>query len=604
MSESSAAGQIPEYPGQYPGQPPGQPPGQKFARAAATVGAWTAVSRILGFVRDVVIAAGLGAGPIADAFFIAFRLPNFFRQLFGEGAFNAAFVPIFSQKLAKDSENSANAPLKNPDSAHFFANQALAMMGLVLVILVVIGEIWTGGLVSLMAHGFQDSERFDLAVSLTRITFPYMLFICLAALYSGVLNSMGKFAAAAATPVLLNITTILAALFPQTFPLLNGVLAQYFGGLWRIENYLPNIAYSLSWGVLVAGIWQLAWLHRNAAKYCMKLRPMAFYQRPINGGARQISPAIKKLWQRMGPGVFGAGIVQINLLIGTQIATFLPVGAVSYLYYADRLNQLPMAIIATAMGTALLPLLSRQLAKGEHEAALHTQNRALEVTLALTLPAMVGLIILAHPIISVLFERGEFTENATNATAKALIGFAIGLPAYCLIKLFTPAFFARNDTKTPVRVAMGSIGLNIALNFAFIAMGFGHVSIALATALSSWLNLVLLVTILRRRGYYHMDGLAFKRVPLLILAALVQMGLLGLAWLGWRDFGESELAVFYHHPFGLTLKIIELGFFIALGCGVFFAVALAIGAINSSQFLRAISLIRRKFSRKDSVSGQ
>ncbi|MCX8505505.1 MAG: hypothetical protein ORN98_02695, partial [Alphaproteobacteria bacterium] len=311
---------------------------QSFARAVATVGLWTAVSRVLGFVRDVVIAAALGAGPIADAFFIAFRLPNFFRQLFGEGAFNAAFVPIFSQKLAQDKAQPAPEPVSNPDSnpdsAHNFANQSVAFMGLGLLILTILGEIWMSGLVSLLARGFQDALRFDLAVSLSRITFPYMFLICLAALYSGVLNSLGKFAAAAATPVLLNLTTIAAALFPKLFPSIDRVLAQIFGGTWQMEKLLPNIGYSLAWGILLAGVWQLAWLHRNAARYGMRLRPVWFYRRQSPTQPRQLSPAIRQLMQRMGPGLFGAGIVQVNLLIGTQIATFLPIGAVSYLYYA------------------------------------------------------------------------------------------------------------------------------------------------------------------------------------------------------------------------------------------------------------------------------
>ena len=570
----------------------------------ATVGIWTAISRVLGFVRDVVIAAALGAGPIADAFFIAFRLPNFFRQLFGEGAFNAAFVPIFSQKLAQDKlklsqtskpetpeppiesipdSNPDSNPESNPDSGHYFANQSLALMGLGLLILTILGEIWMSGLVSLLARGFQDALRFDLAVSLSRITFPYMLLICLAALYSGILNSLGKFAAAAATPVLLNLTTIAAALFPKLFPSIDRVLAQLFGGTWKIETILPNIGYSLAWGILLAGIWQLAWLHRNAAHAGMRLRPVWFYRRESPTQPRRLSPAIAQLLRRMGPGLFGAGIVQVNLLIGTQIATFLPIGAVSYLYYADRLNQLPMAIIATAMGTALLPLMSRQLAKGENEAALDTQNRALEMTLALTLPCMVGLIVLAHPIIHLLFERGEFTPEATQATSQVLIGFVIGLPAYCLIKLFTPAFFARNDTKTPVRVGAITVAVNIALNLGFIAIGLGVVGIALGTALASWLNLAILILLLRRRGFYHMDSKAKHRVPRLVLAGILQMA--GLAVVA--KFGHEFFAGFVFAQF-TAFKIVELGGLMVIGGGLYCCAALLCRAIEFEQAKNAL----------------
>ncbi|MDI9350100.1 MAG: murein biosynthesis integral membrane protein MurJ [Candidatus Symbiobacter sp.] len=571
---------------------------QNFGRAVATVGAWTAVSRVLGFVRDVAIAAGLGAGPIADAFFIAFRLPNFFRQLFGEGAFNSAFVPIFSQKLSKDGQKSApddssvpDSP--PPDSAHAFANQSLMMMGLGLIILTIIGEIWMSGLVSLLARGFQDSLRFELAVQLSRITFPYMLLICLAALYSGVLNSMGKFAAAAATPVLLNLTTIAAAFFPHMFPALNRVLAQYFGLDWQMENIIPNVGYSLAWGILLAGVWQLAWLHRNAAVNGMRLRPMWFFQRKPQRIWPEISPAIKTLWRRMGPGLFGAGIVQINLLIGTQIATFLPVGAVSYLYYADRLNQLPMAIIATAMGTALLPLLSRQLAAGESAAALHTQNRALEMTLALTLPCMVGLLVLAHPIIVLLFERGQFTAVASLATSHALMGFVVGLPAYCLLKLFTPAFFARNDTKTPVRVAVVAMVLNIVLNLGLIGLGFGPVGIALGTALAAWVNVGMLVMILRRRGFFSLDEQAGRRLPRLVVAALLQLGFLAVILEGTEKF-IAKLP----YADSLLFRIIELGGLMSIGAGLFFGFAVWLGALNLTQINAAMAMIKRKLGSK------
>ncbi|MCX8506392.1 MAG: polysaccharide biosynthesis C-terminal domain-containing protein, partial [Alphaproteobacteria bacterium] len=258
------------------------------------------------------------------------------------------------------------------------------------------------------------------------------------------------------------------------------------------------------------------------------------------------------------------------------------------------LNQLPMAIIATAMGTALLPMMSRQLAKGENDAALETQNRALEMTLALTLPAMVGLIVLAHPIIQVLFERGAFTATATLATSQVLIGFVVGLPAYCLIKLFTPAFFARNDTKTPVRVGAMTVAINIALNLGFIGLGMGVIGIALGTALASWMNLAILILILRRRGFYHMDSQAKRCVPLLILAGLVQMGLLAVT---------ADLCQMWRDAFPIltrfgAIKIVELGGLMLWGGVLYFGTAILLGAIRPEQVKNALSMIRRKFSRK------
>lgn len=292
-----------------------------FLRAVTTVGGYTAISRLLGFVRDIFIAAALGAGPIADAFFIAFRLPNFFRQLFGEGAFNSAFVPMFAGTIAT----------RGKAAAVQFAEQTLSILLAVLIAVTILGELFMTQVIQAIAIGFDDALRFDLAVELTRITFPYLLFICLSALYSGVLNSLGRFAAPAATPILLNVTMIGAAL---------GLTALF-----------PTAGHALAWGIVAAGVIQFIWLAASARAAGANLHlPLP-----------RLTPEVRELLRRMVPGVFGAGVVQVNLLIGTQLATLLPTGSVSYLYYADRLNQLPLAIVATAIGTALLPLLTRQI---------------------------------------------------------------------------------------------------------------------------------------------------------------------------------------------------------------------------------------------------
>ncbi|MDI9409308.1 MAG: murein biosynthesis integral membrane protein MurJ [Candidatus Pacebacteria bacterium] len=512
-----------------------------FAKAVATVGGWTVVSRVLGFVRDVVIARTLGAGPVADAFFIAFRLPNFFRQLFGEGAFNSAFVPLFTKELTE----------KGKAEAREFAEQAMSLLGSILLFVAILGEIFIVLVVTAMAIGFKDDIRFDLAVNFSRITFPYVFFICLAALYSGVLNAMGRFAAAAATPVLLNLTTIAAA----------------FG----LTPFLGSAGYALSWGILLAGIIQLAWLIHSAKQVDMRLR----LRWP------RFTPAMRQLLRRMVPGVLGSGIVQINLLIGTQLATLLPIGAVSYIYYADRLNQLPMAVIATAIGTALLPLMSRQISNGEPEAAITSQNRACEMALALTLAAAVGLLFLATPIVQVLYERGEFGAVETGATAATLMGFVVGLPAYGLIKVFTPAFFARGDTRTPVRVAIVSMVTNIALNL--ILMHYlAQVGIALATALAAWINVVVLVVILYRRRFFHFDSLSRRRIPLLVVGGLLEALVLWLLW----HYAEVRF-----EASGLMLRIVYLAGMIGLGAGVYFAFVIGTGAFARDGIVR---ILRRR----------
>jgi len=458
-------------------------------RSIATVGSYTMASRILGFARDILIAAMLGAGPVADAFFVAFKLPNFFRRLFAEGAFNAAFIPLFTARLTE----------KGHDDARRFAEEVFSVLVLTLVVLCTAIQIAMPWAMHVFAPGFVgDPERFDLTVELTRITFPYLLFISLVSQLGGILNSLGRFAAAAATPILLNVALIAAII-----------------GLTPV---LKTAGHALAWGVFVAGIIQFLWLIEACRRAGMTFR----LPRP------RLNDRVKRLLVLILPGAVGAGVVQINLLIGIVIASLLPTGSVSYLYYADRIYQLPLGVIGVAVGTALLPLLSRQLRAGEESDAMASLNRALEFALFLSLPAAAALIVMPGPIVSVLFERGAFDATAARATTEALIAFSIGVPAYVLVKVLAPGFFAREDTKTPVVIAAICVAINIALSLALMGP-LKHIGIALAQAISSWANAILLAMFLRRRGYLVLDRRLKDKLARICLASVGMAAILFVA---------------------------------------------------------------------------
>ncbi|MEQ8667205.1 MAG: murein biosynthesis integral membrane protein MurJ [Rhodospirillales bacterium] len=442
-------------------------------RAITTVGGFTMLSRVFGFIRDMLIAAFMGAGPVADAFFVAFKLPNLFRRLFAEGAFAAAFVPIFAGRLESD----------GAERAKLVAEQALSVLVVSAVLVTAVFEVAMPWVMRAVVPGFlDDPETFDLTVTLTRITFPYLVFISVVSLLSGVLNSLGKFAAAAATPVLLNICLI--------------------GALLTVTPYMPSPGHALAWGVSAAGVVQLVWLYVAAARAGVRLRFIA----PV------LSPDVRTLFNRALPVALGGGVYQVSLVIDTIIASLLPAGSISFLFYADRVNQLPLGVVGVAVGTALLPMLSRQLRAGDARAAANSQNRSIEFALLLTLPAAAALFIIAEPIIRVLFERGEFTPATTSATAAALAVYAIGLPAYVLVKALAPGFFAREDTKTPVVISCIALAVNLVLNL--LLMGpFLHVGIAMATSASAWLNCLLLAVVLRRRGQLPLDTRLTTRLP-------------------------------------------------------------------------------------------
>ncbi len=520
----------------------------KLYRAFATVGGLTAVSRVLGFCRDILIAAVLGTGTVADAFFVAFRFPNLFRRLFGEGAFNAAFVPLFAKHLEGDGKAAARG----------FAEEALSGLLFILLIITALAELAMPWLMYVLAWGFVDTpDKFDLAVMLTRITFPYLLCMSLVALVSGVLNALGRFTAAAAAPIVLNVVLISAMLLAA----------------WLKLDNTPQAGAVLAWGVAAAGGLQLLLLLWAARRAGMGLR----LRRP------RLNPGMRRLIALGIPGVIAGGITQINIVVGTFIAS-LQDGAVSYLYYADRLYQLPLGIVGIAIGVVLLPDLARKLRADDTSAVLDSQNRSLEFALMLTLPAAVALIVVAEPIISVLFQRGAFSASDTPATAWALTAFATGLPAFVLIKVFSPAYFAREDTKTPMRYAGVSMIVNalgsLALFFWFRRLGLlPHVGIAIATSIAGWINAGLLWSTLARSGQYASDQRLRRNLPLIVLASVLMGAVL------W--FSAMALAPYFDVAQGLIVRATAIGVLVGLGL-LAFAIAIQVTGVMRLSDLRRV----------------
>jgi putative peptidoglycan lipid II flippase len=457
-------------------------------RSFATVGGYTALSRILGFVREILIAYFVGTGMVADAFFVAFRLPNMFRRIFAEGAFNAAFVPLFAGHLEKGGETAAKA----------FAEQALAVLLTSLLALTAAAMALMPWVIHVLAPGFADDpEKFALTVELSQITFPYLLFASLAALLGGVLNSLYRFAAAAAAPILLNIFFIAAL----------AIFVRLFGAPGHV----------MAWAVALAGIAQFLMLQVAAARAGMSLK----LPRP------RLTPGVRRLLRLMIPGILSAGAMQVNLMVATIIASF-QAGAVSFLYFADRVYQLPLGLIGIGLGVVLLPDLTRKIRGGDGEAATASLNRGLELAMLLTLPAALALVVIPLPIIVVLFEHGEFERSAAYATAAALAAFGLGLPSFVLVKVLQPGFFAREDTKTPFKITVISVIANIALGLALF-WPLKHVGLALATSFAMWLNTGLLALALRRRGFFKLDRRCRARLPRIAAASLIMAVALWLA---------------------------------------------------------------------------
>jgi putative peptidoglycan lipid II flippase len=513
-------------------------------RGILTVGGWTMASRILGLVREMLIAALLGAGPVADAFFVALKLPNLFRRLFGEGAFNAAFVPSFAGILATE----------GPEAARAFADEALAVLGFWLAGLTIAGELFMPWLMLVLAPGFSDDPaKFALTVTLSRITFPYLLLICVAALVAGVLNGLERFAAATASYVLFNVVSILFML--------------------ALTPYLPTAGHALAWGITASGVAQLALLLWAASRAGMRLR----LPRP------RLTPQMRDLMRRMAPGLVGGGVTQINFAVDVIIMSLLPAGSVALLNYADRVNQLPLGVIGAAVGTALLPMLSRQVRSGEAAAARDTLNRAMEYALFLTLPAALALIVVPVPVMAVLFGRGAFDPESVRLSAQSLAAYAAGLPAFVLVKVLAPGFFARGDTATPVKVSIGVILLNFGLNLAFMHP-LGHVGPALASSISASVNVICLGYLLRRRGQFLPDARFGRSVRRMLVASVVMAAALWVA----------DLAIYHPLDGPHGLRWLGLGLLIAIGFVAYFAVGQAIGAFDVRD---ALAMLRRRRNR-------
>jgi putative peptidoglycan lipid II flippase len=505
-------------------------PPMALLRSAATVGSLTLVSRVFGFIRDVLTAAILGAGPVADAFFVAQRLPNLFRSLFAEGAFSAAFVPLVSGTLAESGK----------EAARDFAEQAYSILFAALLGFVVLGEIFMPAAMHVIAPGFAaEPEKFEMVVALTRITFPYLLFISLVALQGGLLNAFDRFAAAAATPILLNLFLIVGLLAMKAFG-------------WH-DGHVLAIA------LTAAGIAQFVWLAGSCLRAGIGLR----LRWP------RLTPGVRQTLKVMAPGVLGAGVTQLNLLISTALASLLPSGSVSYLYYADRLNQLPLGVVGIAVATAVLPPLSRQLRSGDLAGAVTTQNRAIELSLLLTVPAAVALAILALPILAVLFERGAFGPGEAAATAAALAAYAAGLPAFVLVKVLAPAFFARQDTRTPVKIATAAMLANLLLTLLLMQF-LAHVGVAIALAAAGWLQAAMLFAALMRQGHFAPDGRLRRILPRIIAAALVMGAVLAAMRLALAPSLGGPLA----------MRLGGLAALIAAGLAVFAVLALALGVAD------------------------
>ncbi|KGJ03984.1 putative peptidoglycan lipid II flippase [Paracoccus halophilus] len=504
----------------------------RLIRGFLSVGAWTLASRVVGFVRDVMIAAYLGTGPVAQAYIVAFTLPNMFRRFFAEGAFNTAFVPMFAKRLEAG------------EDPRGFAEQAFSGLAFVVLLVSVIANFAMPWLVFLQAAGFRGDARFDLAVTYGRICFPYILFISLTALLSGLLNAGGRFIAAAAAPVLMNFILIAAML-----------LADRFG--W-------DMGLAMAWSTPVSGIAQLVCVWWAAKRMGFPLR----LHRP------RLSPEMRRLLAVAAPAVLAGGVVQINLLVGRQVGSFFD-GAIAWLTNADRLYQLPLGVVGIAIGIVLLPDISRRLKAGDTDGGRNAYNRATEFALFLTVPAAVALVMASYPLISVLFMRGAFLESDVGPTALALAIYGAGLPAFVLQKVLQPLYFAREDTRSPFRFALGAMLVN-----ALVALGLapliGFSAAALGTTVAGWTMAAQLWLGSRRFGEAaRPDSRLRRRLPRILVASLVMGAAIWLIKLGLGDMLYTP-----------RMRYAALAALVLGGMACYGMAAIALGAIRASD-LRA-----------------
>ena len=448
-------------------------------KSTSTFSFFVLLSRILGYIRDFFIAIYLGSGPLADAFFVAFRIPNTFRRLFSEGTFNAAFVPSYSSEL-----------LKNKIKANSFANTIfnLLLLGLFFTILVI--EIFMPTFIKIIAPGFlNNSEKLNIAIDLARITFPFLFFICLASFFSAILNSHNKFAAAAAAPIILNILLIICLLYAA--------------------NLDDNLVYFLSYTVTLAGALQFIFLLIFVKKYFLIKISFNF----------KMTRKVRNFFSKLLPSIFSSGVTQINILVGTIIASF-QASAVSYLYYADRIYQINLAIAGIAIGTVILPNLSRHIKNNNSLKTIELQNKALELSLFLSLPASIALMIGSEEITSALFGYGSFDQISVANSSKALFYFSFGLPAFSLIKIFSTFLFARNDTKTPFKYSLISVILSTIISLTFFSQ-IGFIIIPIATTISSWFNGIILLIFVINKNYFRFSSNFISQITKIIISNII-----------------------------------------------------------------------------------
>lgn len=515
----------------------------RLFKSFATVGGATISSRILGFVREIMIANLIGAGPVADAFYAAFRFPNLFRRLFAEGAFNTAFIPLFAKELETGGREAAQA----------FARQVFSVLFVTLLVLTALAEISMPWLVhTIIAPRFgEGTDKTLLTIDLARIMFPYLFCMSLVAMLSGVLNSFRHYFAAAFVPVLLNIIMIGVLLFCSAYATGNTPLTGTY----------------MAWGVFVAGFAQLALVWGAARKTGFKL----------SISLPRITPPVKRVLILAVPTAIAGGITQINLLVGQIIASAQD-GAIALLQYADRIYQLPLGVIGIAIGVVLLPELARDLKSKKLEKAVETQNQSLEFAMFLTLPATAALMVIPHLITAVLYERGAFDETATLGVSAALSAFAIGLPAFVLIKVFSPGFFAREDTRTPMVYAGINALVNVILSL-ILFQSFAHVGIAIATSIAAWVNVILLYIGLRRRNYWPLHAHTIRRCLMMLISSALMAASLFSAhqWLQSRGLLQ-----------GFFIEIASLAGLVLIGAIIYFIICRLTGVLDFGQMLRSM----------------
>jgi putative peptidoglycan lipid II flippase len=486
-----------------------------------TVGGYTLLSRLTGFARDIMLAAILGAGPAADAFFVALRLPNHFRAIFAEGAFNAAFVPAYAHVHGEGGETSAK----------LFANRIFTLLFVSQLVLLILAWLFMPQAMSLLAPGFtDDAGQRQLAIELTRITFPYLLLITLVTLYGGILNVMHRFASAAAASILLNLS-MMATL--------------------AVAVFFPTPGHAAAWGVLISGFLQYFLLAGDLASH---------------GGLPRFAPLrldedVRAFFRALGPATIGSMGTQVALFADTIIATFLPAGALSALYYADRLNQLPIGVIGIAIGTVLLPEMSRRLTSEDHEGALSAQRRAFDFTLLLSVPFVTAFLVVPDFIMRAMFARGAFTKGDAAAAGATLAAYAVGLIPFVLIRSAVATFYARRDTATPVKAALIGVAVNVALKIALVGP-LAQVGLAFATAVGAWINLSLVIGFAVRAGYLQIDSSMMRSLAKFVAAGV----LLGAAlWLTARLSAASIAQLGTLHDEAAFLLLIVVGALVYAG---------------------------------------